>query len=81
MASYYFTKTLKGNFDDTITKVTEALKTEGFGVLTEIDIKSTLKKKLDVDYIIIKYWVRAIRHLHTRRCRRKIKSAPCSPAM
>lgn len=50
MAAYYFSKTLTGNFDDVITKVTEALKTEGFGVLTEIDIKATLKKKLDVDF-------------------------------
>ena len=48
--SYYFSKTITGNFDDTIQKVTEALKTEGFGILTEIDIKATLKKKLDVDF-------------------------------
>jgi uncharacterized protein (DUF302 family) len=48
--AYYFAKTLNGTFDDAITKVTEALKTEGFGVLTEIDIKATLKKKLDVDF-------------------------------
>jgi uncharacterized protein (DUF302 family) len=38
------------NFDDTLTQVTAALKTEGFGVLTEIDVKETLKKKLDVDF-------------------------------
>jgi len=50
-ATYGYTKNL-GNvgFDDAITKVTEALKAEGFGVLTEIDVKSTLKKKLDVDF-------------------------------
>jgi uncharacterized protein (DUF302 family) len=36
-------------FDEAINKVTEALKTEGFGVLTEIDVKATLKKKIDVD--------------------------------
>jgi len=48
--SYYFTKKLSGDFDQTIDKVTEALKAEGFGVLTEIDIKATLKKKLDVDF-------------------------------
>ena len=47
---YYFSKTITGNFDDAIQKVTEALKTEGFGILTEIDIKATLKKKLDVDF-------------------------------
>ena len=48
--SYYFTKTISGDFDETIVKVTEELKKEGFGVLTEIDIKATLKKKLDVDF-------------------------------
>ena len=47
---YYFSKTINGNFDDAIQKVTEALKTQGFGVLTEIDMKATLKKKLDVDF-------------------------------
>lgn len=48
--NYYFTKTLSGNFENIIEKVTESLKAEGFGVLTEIDIKATLKKKLDVDF-------------------------------
>lgn len=47
---YYFSKTITGSFDEAIEKVTEALKTEGFGILTEIDIKDTLKKKLDVDF-------------------------------
>ena len=47
---YYFSKTITGNFDNAIQKVTEALKAEGFGILTEIDIKATLKKKLDVDF-------------------------------
>lgn len=47
---YYFSKTIDGNFSDAIEKVTEALKAEGFGILTEIDIKDTLKKKLDVDF-------------------------------
>ena len=48
--SYYFNKTLKGDFNNVIEKVTTALKSEGFGVLTEIDVKETLKKKLDVDF-------------------------------
>lgn len=48
--SYHFTTTLDLPFDDAINKVTEALKEEGFGVLTEIDVKATLKKKLDVDF-------------------------------
>jgi uncharacterized protein (DUF302 family) len=47
---YYFSKTIAGNFDNVIQKVTEALKAEGFGILTEIDVKATLKKKLDVDF-------------------------------
>ena len=47
---YYFSKTMNASFDDAIQKVTEALKAEGFGILTEIDIKATLKKKLDVDF-------------------------------
>lgn len=47
---YYFTKTIKSSFDSALQKVTEALKTEGFGILTEIDMKATLKKKLDVDF-------------------------------
>lgn len=41
---------LNTSYEDAISKVTDALKKEGFGVLTEIDVKSTLKKKLDVDF-------------------------------
>ncbi len=49
--NYYFSTSLKDvPFDDVIATVTEALKGEGFGILTEIDIKATLKKKLDVDF-------------------------------
>lgn len=48
---YYFCKTLVNiNFEQAIQHVTEALKNEGFGVLTEIDVQATLKKKLDVDF-------------------------------
>lgn len=47
--SYYFSKQLVTDFETAINKVTEGLKKEGFGVLTEIDIKATMKKKLDVD--------------------------------
>ena len=47
---YYFNKTISGNFDDVIIRVTDELKKEGFGILTEIDVKETLKKKLDVDF-------------------------------
>ncbi len=48
--SYYFNKILKGDFDQVIDKVTDELKKVGFGILTEIDVKETLKKKLDVDF-------------------------------
>ena len=48
--SYYFSKTMHDNFDIAIEKVTERLKEEGFGVLTEIDVQDTLKKKLNVDF-------------------------------
>lgn len=48
--SYYISKTLSATFDEAVTRVTEALKTEGFGILTEIDVSATLKKKINVDY-------------------------------
>jgi len=48
--SYYFKKTVKGSFEEVLEKVTASLKNEGFGILTEIDVKETLKKKLDVDF-------------------------------
>lgn len=49
--SYYFNKVLKNTgFNEAIEKVTVELKKEGFGVLTEIDVKETFKKKLDVDF-------------------------------
>jgi len=48
--SYYFAKEINLSFDEAIVHVTEELKNEGFGVLTEIDVKATLKKKLDVDF-------------------------------
>ena len=47
---YYFSKTIQAGFDDAVQRVTESLKAEGFGILTEIDMKATLKKKLDVDF-------------------------------
>ena len=48
--SYYFSKKSALGFKEAIEKVTEALKSEGFGILTEINVKETLKKKLDVDF-------------------------------
>lgn len=46
---YGFSKTVNYSFDEAITKVTEALQNEGFGVLTEINVKAVMKKKLDLD--------------------------------
>ncbi len=48
--NYGFSKVVNLGYDEAIEKVTEELKKEGFGVLTEIDVKATLKKKLDVDF-------------------------------
>ena len=48
--NYGFSKTVDLSFEDTINKVTEELKKEGFGILTTIDIKETLKNKIDVDF-------------------------------
>ena len=48
--SYYFAKTLALGFDDAVRLTTEALKREGFGIITEIDVKDTLKKKINVDF-------------------------------
>jgi uncharacterized protein (DUF302 family) len=46
---YGFTVKSKGDFDEVVSRVTEELAKEGFGILTEIDVKETLKKKLGVD--------------------------------
>ena len=54
--NYGLSKKVDSSYEDAIVKVTEELKKDGFGILTEIDVKATLKKKLDVDvdkYIIL----------------------------
>jgi len=48
--SYYFAKTLHCSFDDAVQRTTDGLKAAGFGIITEIDVKETFKKKLDVDF-------------------------------
>jgi uncharacterized protein (DUF302 family) len=48
--SYYMSTTFSGTFDQGITAVTEALQDQGFGVLSDIDVAATMKKKLDVDF-------------------------------
>ena len=48
--AYYFSRKIEDGFDKAVSRVTEALKKQGFGILTEIDVGATLKKKLDVDF-------------------------------
>ena len=48
--SYYFAKTLSTSFDDAVDRTTAALKDEGFGVITSIDLRETFKRKLDADF-------------------------------
>ncbi len=50
MASYGMSKKVSGTLEDVKPKVVEALKVQGFGVLTEIDVQKTLKQKIDVDF-------------------------------
>ena len=48
--AYYYSKTVRTGFDEAVSRVKRALKDEGFGILTEIDVRDTLKKKLDVEF-------------------------------
>tara|TARA_R110000824_G_scaffold299397_2_gene487493 strand:+ start:974 stop:1369 length:396 start_codon:yes stop_codon:yes gene_type:complete len=48
--SYYMATTLETSFDEAIARTEAALKTEGFGVLTRVDVKQTLKAKIDIDF-------------------------------
>jgi len=48
--SYYFSRKIDAGFDEAVSRISEALKNQGFGILTEIDVGATLKKKLDVDF-------------------------------
>ena len=48
--NYHMSKQITSDFEDAIQRVTEALKKEGFGILSDIDIKATLRKKLDVGF-------------------------------
>jgi len=47
---YYFSKTINASFDDAINRITEALKTEGFGIVSEIRMHEKFKEKLDIDF-------------------------------
>jgi uncharacterized protein (DUF302 family) len=48
--AYYFSKTLVAGFDEAVQRTIEALKREGFGIITEIDVKQTLRTKIGVDF-------------------------------
>jgi uncharacterized protein (DUF302 family) len=48
--TYYFAKTLDSGFEDAVRHTTDVLKQAGFGIITEIDVKDTLKKKINVDF-------------------------------
>lgn len=48
--SYYFAKTLTLGFDEAVGRVTDALKQEGFGIITEVDVKETFKQKINIDF-------------------------------
>ena len=48
--AYYFSKILEADFDDAVRRTVESLKEEGFGVLTDIDVKDTLKKRIGADF-------------------------------
>lgn len=50
LVSYYFSKTLPVSFDEAVQRSIEGLKHEGFGIITEIDVKETFKKKINVDF-------------------------------
>jgi len=48
--SYYFSRTLETDFDTAVERTTDALKQAGFGIITEIDVRETFRKKLGIDY-------------------------------
>ncbi len=48
--TYYFSKIVESDFDAAVRRAKSALESEGFGILTEIDVKATMKKKLDIDF-------------------------------
>lgn len=64
--SYYINKIISTDFYSAIEKVTQQLKSEGFGVLTKIDVQDTLKKKIDIDFRQKKSLVLVIPQMHTK---------------
>ncbi len=74
---YYFAKTLTTGFDDAVRRTTEALKSEGFGIITEIDVKETFKKKITSIFAPIEFWGHVIRRSRMRHFSSKTKWARC----
>jgi uncharacterized protein (DUF302 family) len=48
--NYYFAKTLTVGFDEAVRRAIDGLKGEGFGIITDVDVKDTLKKKINIDF-------------------------------
>ena len=69
---YYFNKTLAISFDEAIDRVAEELKKEGFGILTDIDVQSTLKKNWMSASENTEYWGRVIPSFPTKPCRKRV---------
>ncbi len=79
--NYGYSKTVDLTYAEALEKIEAELKERGFGVLTEIDVKATMKKKLDKDMNNYKILGRAIRLLLIRRWSRNGKSACCCHVM
>jgi hypothetical protein len=66
---------LKASYDETLAKIPEALKAEGFGILTEFDVRETLKNKIGVAFVGTRSWVHATHRWRTKPSLRKPRSA------
>ena len=77
---YAFGKTVDATYEQALERVTQTLAKEGFGVLTEIDVAATLKKKLGKDMPPTRSWAPAIRSSRTVRWKPSRRSARSCPA-
>ena len=79
--SYYFSKTLEVSFDEAIDRITQELKKQGFGILTDIDVRQTLKRKLDAEFENYRILSACNPPFAYRHCRQNIRSEPCCLVM